>query len=112
MRAAVDVAARAIFTRRASARRLALTVVLWSVAAATADGGDILRGKEIAAGRCAICHGADGESASPLFPWLAGQLRHFEQRPVTAGNAAMHVVAAKLGGGDAHAAAEFIATLD
>ncbi len=61
MRAAVDVAARAIFTRRASARRLALTVVLWSVAA---------------------------------------------------GNAAMHVVAAKLGGGAAHAAAEFIATLD
>jgi cytochrome c553 len=177
-------------------------VVLWSVPAAVTDGSDIRRGGEIAAGRYVICHGADGESAGPLFPRLAGQhavylareladfaggrrrsatmareaqdlspadlralgayfgsrrapspalealpgaivagreifergrpaagvpacvschgprghgtaqLRQFDRRPATAGSAGMHVIAAKLGDSDAHAVAEFIATLD
>jgi cytochrome c553 len=29
--------------------------------------------KDIVAGRCALCHGAEGESASPVFPRLAAQ---------------------------------------
>ena len=109
-----------ISTRRGRTCLLALAVVLWSVAADATDGGDTRRGGEIAAGRCAICHAADGESASPPFPRLAGQhpryieaqLRQFERRPVTAGNAGMQVIAAKLGDSEAHAVAEFIATLD
>lgn len=31
------------------------------------------RAQEIVNGRCALCHGAEGESASPIFPRLAGQ---------------------------------------
>lgn len=31
------------------------------------------RAQEIVAGKCFICHGSDGESASPVFPRLAGQ---------------------------------------
>ncbi|WP_347888523.1 cytochrome c [Nitrosomonas europaea] len=35
--------------------------------------GDVEKGKEIAAGICAGCHNADGNSAIPLYPILAGQ---------------------------------------
>ncbi len=31
------------------------------------------RGEEIVQAKCFICHGADGESSSPVFPRLAGQ---------------------------------------
>ncbi len=34
---------------------------------------DIARGEEIVQGKCFICHGAAGESSSPVFPRLAGQ---------------------------------------
>jgi cytochrome c553 len=39
-----------------------------------ADGNaDLARAEEIVSGRCFLCHGLDGESASPVFPRLAGQ---------------------------------------
>jgi cytochrome c553 len=31
------------------------------------------RARDIVQGKCFICHGADGESSSPIFPRLAGQ---------------------------------------
>ena len=34
---------------------------------------DAARGEEIVQGKCFICHGAGGESSSPVFPRLAGQ---------------------------------------
>lgn len=34
---------------------------------------DLKRAQEIVNGRCSLCHGAEGESASPIFPRLAGQ---------------------------------------
>ncbi len=34
---------------------------------------DLARAQEISAGRCSLCHGVDGESASALYPRLAGQ---------------------------------------
>ena len=34
---------------------------------------DTSRAEEIVQGKCFICHGAEGESSSPLFPRLAGQ---------------------------------------
>ena len=36
-------------------------------------GGNPERGRFIASGKCVACHGADGNSANPLFPKLAGQ---------------------------------------
>ena len=41
----------------------------WGVAAAA----DLKRAEEIVQGKCFICHGAEGESSSPVFPRLAGQ---------------------------------------
>lgn len=34
---------------------------------------DLARAAEISGGRCALCHGPDGDSSSPLYPRLAGQ---------------------------------------
>ena len=34
---------------------------------------DLARAEEIVSGRCFLCHGLQGESASPIFPRLAGQ---------------------------------------
>jgi cytochrome c553 len=34
---------------------------------------DLARAEEIVSGRCFLCHGIEGESASPVFPRLAGQ---------------------------------------
>jgi cytochrome c553 len=38
-----------------------------------ADPAAIKRAEQIVASRCYLCHGAEGESASPIFPRLAGQ---------------------------------------
>ena len=71
-------------------RRLAL-VLLFGVAwpAWGADEAALMqRGEELAMGRCFLCHGATGDSSSPLYPKLAGQnaeymlkqLRNFKRR--------------------------------
>lgn len=49
---------------------LAVGVALPVVAA---DKVDLARAEEIVSGRCFLCHGLQGESASPVFPRLAGQ---------------------------------------
>lgn len=38
-----------------------------------ADKVDLARAEEIVSGRCFLCHGLEGESASAVFPRLAGQ---------------------------------------
>lgn len=38
-----------------------------------ASAADLARAEEIVSGRCFLCHGMEGESASPVFPRLAGQ---------------------------------------
>ena len=43
------------------------------VTALEAAAADLARAEEIVQGKCFICHGAEGESASPVFPRLAGQ---------------------------------------
>lgn len=42
-------------------------------AAAAPQNPQLARAQEIVNGRCSLCHGAEGESASPIFPRLAGQ---------------------------------------
>jgi cytochrome c553 len=42
-------------------------------AAIPCHAADAARAQEIVSGKCFVCHGADGESSSPLFPRLAGQ---------------------------------------
>lgn len=51
------------------------------VLAATAGrASDHARAQEIVQGKCFICHGADGESSSPVFPRLAGQHAAYVER--------------------------------
>lgn len=54
-----------------------LTTLAISVSTAVSAAGelvaDVAAGKEIATKVCAACHGADGNSAVPTFPKLAGQ---------------------------------------
>ncbi len=52
---------------------------LWLVATA-APAGEMARAEEIVQGQCAICHGAEGESSTPLFPRLAGQHAEYVAR--------------------------------
>jgi cytochrome c553 len=41
--------------------------------ALAASPADLAKAEEIVMGKCFICHGAEGESSSPVFPRLAGQ---------------------------------------
>ena len=41
--------------------------------AAPSSAADLVRAADIVQGKCFICHGAEGESSSPVFPRLAGQ---------------------------------------
>ena len=52
---------------------LVLALALVGSAAAPAFAADVARATEIVQGKCFICHGAEGESSSPVFPRLAGQ---------------------------------------
>ena len=57
---------------------LVVLALLLGVTAASAD--DVKRAEEIVQGKCFICHGADGESSSPVFPRLAGQHARYVER--------------------------------
>jgi cytochrome c553 len=56
-------------------RTFTTAIAALAVGAATmpALAADLARAEEIVQGKCFICHGADGESSSPVFPRLAGQ---------------------------------------
>ncbi len=53
-----------------------LLAVVCSAPVMAADQPDLARAEEIVSGRCFLCHGLEGESASAVFPRLAGQ--HWE----------------------------------
>lgn len=48
-----------------------LVALLFGAAGAAAD--DLTRAEDLVNGRCFLCHGATGDSSSPLYPKLAGQ---------------------------------------
>lgn len=50
-----------------------VTVFAMGLSTSALATGDAAKGQEIAAGVCAGCHGADGNSIIPNFPSLAGQ---------------------------------------
>lgn len=53
--------------------RVALATLAALLAAPALRAADLTRAVEIVEGKCFICHGAEGESSSPVFPRLAGQ---------------------------------------
>lgn len=44
-----------------------------SILTTAARAADLQRAEEIVQGKCFLCHGADGESSSPVFPRLSAQ---------------------------------------
>lgn len=50
-----------------------LSALALALSVASAPAADLKRAEEIVSGKCFICHGAEGESSSPVFPRLAGQ---------------------------------------
>jgi len=77
------------------------------------DAALMQRGEELASGRCVLCHGATGDSSSPLYPKLAGQnadymqkqLRNFKSRERDSSD--MRKVVADMDDGEMRAAAYF-----
>lgn len=53
-------------------KRLLLAIVILSSLFDVAQGGDVAKGKAKASA-CTACHGANGVSANPAWPNLAGQ---------------------------------------
>lgn len=53
--------------------RAALVLLCLATAPALADQAILARAKKIVSGSCFLCHGMQGESATELFPRLAGQ---------------------------------------
>ena len=51
----------------------AVAALTLGLAVTHARAADAARAEEIVQGKCFICHGAAGESSSPVFPRLAGQ---------------------------------------
>lgn len=54
-------------------KRYVAGAVLSAVCSVPVMAADLARAEEIVSGRCFLCHGIEGESASPVFPRLAGQ---------------------------------------
>jgi len=54
-------------------RLFTLLAVALAAAHAPTLAADMARAEEIVKGQCAMCHGEQGESSSPVFPRLAGQ---------------------------------------
>lgn len=50
---------------------------------AAAQTADLARAEEIVGGRCFLCHGLNGESASAVFPRLAGQHADYIAKQLT-----------------------------
>jgi cytochrome c553 len=57
-----------------------LPALALALSAATTAAADLKRAEEIVSGKCFICHGAEGESSSPVFPRLAGQHAEYVTR--------------------------------
>ena len=53
-------------------RAAAAAAALGAAACASAQAPDLERAKKIVGGRCILCHGADGESSSEVFPKIGG----------------------------------------
>ncbi len=50
-----------------------IAVALWAMTGVAHAQADEARAKKVIGGSCFLCHGAEGESASEVFPRLAGQ---------------------------------------
>ena len=61
-------------------QRLSILAIALLLGTTVARADDVKRAEEIVQGKCFVCHGADGESSSPVFPRLAGQHARYVER--------------------------------
>jgi len=61
-------------------QRLSILAIALVLASTAARADDVKRAEDIVQGKCFVCHGADGESSSPVFPRLAGQHARYIER--------------------------------
>jgi len=61
-------------------QRLSILALALMLASTAARADDVKRAEDIVQGKCFVCHGADGESSSPVFPRLAGQHARYIER--------------------------------
>jgi len=61
-------------------RRHLLALLATAALLPSTRAADLTRAVEIVEGKCFICHGAEGESSSPVFPRLAGQNASYVER--------------------------------
>ena len=59
--------------KKASVVKLSLGLSLLTLSFSVFSQADEARAKKIISGSCFLCHGAEGESSSEVFPRLAGQ---------------------------------------
>ena len=54
-------------------------LVIWAMALAStaSSAADIAKGRKIAAAKCQLCHGLDGQAKLPAAPNLAGQVEAY-----------------------------------
>jgi cytochrome c553 len=92
--------ARGAATRRATTFAAAIAIATATAPRARAD--EAARIEALVQGQCAICHGTDGENATPAFPRLAAQNADYVARQLAAfrsgarRNATMQGVVAQL----------------
>lgn len=68
----------------AAALTFAVALASGCSAAGSSIGGNAVHGQAVAHARCASCHGADGNSAQPTIPRLAGQKAGYLYRQLAA----------------------------
>ena len=58
-------------------KMMACLIFASSLVASEAIAADLIRAKEIVDQKCHLCHGADGEASSVIYPRLAGQHKEY-----------------------------------
>ncbi len=64
-------------------RNMLLLSVMAALSLSAQAGGNASAGQAIANEKCQACHGADGNSASPQYPRLAGQYANYLERALS-----------------------------
>lgn len=95
-----------------------VTAALISAGSGAAVAGDVEAGKAMVAEKCAVCHGADGNSEIPVNPVLAGQYESYlvqalsDYRSGARQNATMAAFAAELSDKDIRDLAAYLSSQD
>jgi cytochrome c553 len=62
----------------------AVALVTLGLSSTSSLAGDVAKGRKIAAAKCQVCHGLDGQSKMPQAPNLAGQIEQYLAEQITA----------------------------